>query len=93
MKEYKEWFEEKLLDFKERWQAVTIPVNIQIENKQIALDLKRVNQLIIQAEKIALEICFCRTILQNCNFSSETCIFFNTRTKMQVNDGQLYFNT
>jgi ferredoxin len=93
MKEYKEWSEPKLLDFKERWHAVTIPVNIQIENKQIALDLKRVNQLISQAEKVALGDCICRTTLQNCNFSRNTCIFLNTRAEMQVNEGQAKYVT
>ncbi len=93
MRKYKEWSETKLLDFKKRWQAVTIPVNIQIENKQIALDLKRVNQLISQAEKIALGNCFCRTTLQNCNYPRKTCIFFNTRADMQVNEGEATYIT
>jgi len=93
MKEHKEWSETKLLEFKERWQAITIPVNIQIENKQIALDLERVNQFIAQAEIVALGNCYCRTTLQNCNFSRKTCIFFNARAEMQVNEGQADYIT
>lgn len=88
MKEYKHWSKTELSDFKKRWHAITIPVNIQVENKQIALDLNKINQIISQAEKIALGNCICRTTLQNCNLPRETCIFFNTRAEMRVKEGQ-----
>ncbi|TKJ19471.1 MAG: hypothetical protein CEE43_15035 [Promethearchaeota archaeon Loki_b32] len=93
MQKNKQWSDAELSDFKERWYAFTIPVNIQIENKQVALDLNRVNQIIMQAEKIALGSCVCRTTLQNCNSPRETCIFFNSRAETCVKDGRAKYVT
>ncbi|MGB5909876.1 MAG: 4Fe-4S binding protein [Promethearchaeia archaeon] len=94
MKEKKRWSETELFDFKKRWHAITIPVNIQIENTQTALDLKRTNQIIMKAEKIALGDCICRTTLQNCNFPRKTCIFLNNRAETFVkNERAKYITT
>jgi len=86
VREKKRWSDQELNDFKERWQAVTIPVNIQLESIQTALDLKRATQIIKSAEKVALGDCFCRTTLQNCNFPRNVCIFFNDRAESLVKD-------
>ncbi|MFW9821657.1 MAG: ATP-binding protein [Candidatus Thorarchaeota archaeon] len=88
MKEKKIWSDIKLADFKERWYAITIPVNVQIESKQTALDLQKANQIIKNAEKIAVGDCVCRTTLQNCNFPRNVCIFFNTRAEGLVETDQ-----
>ncbi len=88
MKENKQWSETNLLDFKERWKAVTIPVNIEIENRQVALDLTKTNQILMQAEKIALRDCPCRVTLQNCELPQNTCILLNKRAEDFVNEGR-----
>ncbi|MFX1453689.1 MAG: ATP-binding protein [Promethearchaeota archaeon] len=87
MKETKKWSEEKLLDFKTKWKAVTIPVNIEIENRQVALDLTKTHQILMQADKIALRDCICRVTLQNCNLPHNTCILLNKRAENFVNEG------
>jgi len=88
MKKNKQWSETKLLDFKRKWKAFTIPVNIQIENRQVALDLTKTNQILTQAEKIALTDCICRETLQNCDLPRTTCILLNKRAENFVNNGQ-----
>ena len=50
--EKKKWSEEELVSFKNRWKAVTIPVNIKIDTKQTALFLENVIQIIESAKKI-----------------------------------------
>lgn len=85
MKETKKWSEKKLNDFRKKWQAVTVPVNVELENKQIAIDLTRANKIIMQAEKIALRDCTCRKTLQNCNHPINVCILFNQRAEDFVN--------
>ncbi|MFW9993904.1 MAG: 4Fe-4S binding protein [Candidatus Odinarchaeota archaeon] len=88
MKESKQWSETELLDFKKRWQAITIPVNIKIENRQMALDLAKCHQILTRAGKIALGDCICRTTLQNCDLPRKTCIFFDDRAEMVVKQGR-----
>lgn len=88
MKENKQWSEEKLFDFEKRVRGVTIPVNIQIESRQVALDLTRANQILIRAEKIAIGNCNCRATLQNCDLPRNTCIFLNKRAEFMVERGQ-----
>ncbi|MFX1257330.1 MAG: ATP-binding protein [Promethearchaeota archaeon] len=88
MKNKEQWSEEELLDFKGRWRAITIPVNIQIENKQIALDLTKTTQILQQAVKIALGNCICRETVQNCDLPRETCIFLDKRAETMVKCGR-----
>ena len=87
-KENKQWPEEKLLDFNEKWRAHTIPANVKIEEREVALDLSRTNQIIRRAEKIALAECLCRETLQNCDFPRNTCLLFNQRADNLVNEGR-----
>jgi ferredoxin len=87
MKESKQWSEKQLTDFEKRWKAVTIPVNIRIENKQIALDLTRINQILMEAEKIAITDCICRATLQNCKYPRNTCISLNIKAEIDVRNG------
>ncbi|MFX1377210.1 MAG: 4Fe-4S binding protein [Promethearchaeota archaeon] len=93
MIEHKQWSEEELIDFRKKWQAVTIPVNIQMESRQFALDLIRLNQILLKAEKIALGDCNCRKELQNCNMPLKTCIFLNERADLFVKSGRAEFIT
>ena len=93
MTEGNHWSEEQLNDFKRKWQPVTIPVNVQIENNQFALDLTRINKILLKAEKIALGDCNCRKGLQNCNMPLKTCIFLNERADLFVKEEKAEFIT
>jgi hypothetical protein len=85
MKTIKLWSKKEVLDFKKRWHAITIPVNIQIKNKQITLDLKRVERIIMAGDRIALGDCACRSTLNNCDFPLNTCKELNgLRRKKQL---------
>jgi len=88
VKNIKLWSKEENLDFKAKWQAIIIPVDIQIENKQITLDLKRVESIILKADKVALGDCFCRSKLKNCDFPLSTCVSFNVRAEKMVESGR-----
>ena len=88
MNECKRWSAEELIDFEKRWRAGTIPVNIEIENKHIALDLTRVNRFLMKAEKIALTECICRKALQNCKFPQNVCLSLNEKAEIDVESGQ-----
>ncbi|MHA2296066.1 MAG: ATP-binding protein [Candidatus Hodarchaeales archaeon] len=81
------WSKENVLTFKERWKAVTIPVNIKIDTRQTALQLDQVLSIVRSAEKISVENCFCRTDLQNCDYPRKVCLSFNELASKNVNDG------
>ncbi len=87
MNESKNWSEEELKNFKRKWEAITIPVNVQIENRQFPLDLTRINKILLNAEKIALGDCICRKTLQNCDIPIKTCIYLNERADLFVKSG------
>jgi len=93
MNEGKKWSEDELIDFKNKWQAVTIPINIRIENNQIALDLSRINQFLLEAKKIAITDCICRTTLKNCSFPRKTCISLNEKADIDVRSGYAKYIT
>jgi ferredoxin len=93
MKENRQWSEEDLIKFEKKWQAVTIPINIRLENEQIALDLTKINYILMSAEKIALAACICRTTLQNCTFPRNTCISLNKTAEILVKSGIAKFIT
>ncbi len=89
----KNWSDTDLLDFEKRWKAITIPVNLEIENKQIALDLTRTYHIIERADKIALGDCICRVTVGNCDNPRDTCIFLNDRAKRLVENGRATYIT
>jgi Pyruvate/2-oxoacid:ferredoxin oxidoreductase delta subunit len=61
---------------------------VQIEKREVALDLSQTNQILMQAEKIALADCICRETLQNCDFPRNTCLLLNQRAENLVNGGR-----
>jgi Pyruvate/2-oxoacid:ferredoxin oxidoreductase delta subunit len=78
---------ENILTFKDRWKAVTIPVNIKLDNRQTALYLDQVLSIIRSSETISVENCFCRTELQNCDFPRKVCLTLNKTAIKNANDG------
>ncbi|MFX0051309.1 MAG: ATP-binding protein [Candidatus Hermodarchaeota archaeon] len=81
------WSKENVLRFKDRWKAVTIPVNITIDHRQITLQLDQVLSLIRSSETISVGNCFCRTELQNCDFPRRVCLNLNMNAIKTANDG------
>ena len=72
-----QWSKEKVLDFKDHWNAVTIPVNIVLDHRQTALPLDQVLFLIRSADNVAIGNCFCRNELHNCDNPLKTCLGLN----------------
>jgi ferredoxin len=54
--------------------SVTIPVNVAIRAEQRVLDLTRMEEILRDARRIALQDCGCRTIHHHCDAPLETCI-------------------
>lgn len=82
---------DELVSFKNRWRAVTIPVNIKIDFQQSALHLDHVKDIIHSAKKHAVMNCFCRMNLQNCNFQLEVCLSLDVYATKLVKDGKAKF--
>lgn len=80
------WSKENVLLFKERWKAVTIPVNIKIDKRQTALHLDQILSIIRVAETIGVENCFCRTELQNCDLPRKICLNLNMTAIKNANE-------
>lgn len=87
----RKWSKDELLDFQDRWRAVTIPVNVKINNKQTALHLDYVFDIINSSEKIAVKDCFCRIELQNCDFPLKVCLSLNEAAEKYVANGEAEF--
>jgi Pyruvate/2-oxoacid:ferredoxin oxidoreductase delta subunit len=90
-KQKNRWSEEELVSFKNRWRAVTIPVNIKINTQQTALHLDHVLRIIKSSEKIAIANCVCRTDLQNCDFPRKVCLSLDNNATKNVTDGRAEF--
>lgn len=89
--EKKKWSEEELVSFKNRWKAVTIPVNIKIDTQQTALFLENVIQIIESAKKIAVTDCICRVKIGNCDYPRRVCLSLDKNAIKGVSDGTAEF--
>lgn len=69
-----EWEEKELKRLLEKYTAVTIPVKVSIDAKQQVLDTENVKKILSNAEMIALQDCYCREIIKNCDKPLEVCI-------------------
>lgn len=78
------WSKDELVRFMNRWQAVTIPVNAKLTEKQVALDFSRALQVLDQAVKIAVADCVCRTTLRNCDAPRKVCLWFDDAAEKLV---------
>jgi Pyruvate/2-oxoacid:ferredoxin oxidoreductase delta subunit len=57
--------------------AVTIPVNIELDLDHRVLDLSELKNILVKAEKLAIQECQCRLSRKNCDSPLETCITIN----------------
>jgi NAD-dependent dihydropyrimidine dehydrogenase PreA subunit len=82
------WSENELIDFRNRWRAITIPVNKKIENDRVVLNLDQSYLILERADKIALTDCICRSTLQNCEKPKKVCLFLNSDAEKVVQNGR-----
>jgi hypothetical protein len=57
--------------------VVTIPVNVEIEGEQRVLSYDTVKKILMNASRISLLDCVCRTKRHNCDKPVRTCIGVN----------------
>lgn len=57
--------------------AVTVPVNIELDIDHRVLDLSELKSILGKAEKLAIQECQCRLSRKNCDSPLETCVTIN----------------
>jgi Pyruvate/2-oxoacid:ferredoxin oxidoreductase delta subunit len=77
----KEWTETELKEYAKKYNAVTIPVQVEILGKQRVLNLKEVERILAEAKLIALGECYCRKKIKGCNSPLDTCLSLNEKAK------------
>jgi ferredoxin len=70
-----DWTREELQrEYVDKMTAVTVPVHVTIHGQQTILDLSSMEDLLRNAEVIALEDCGCRTKWHKCDAPADVCI-------------------
>ncbi len=70
-----DWTEEELRENAEALEeAVTVPVNVEIEAEHRVLDLSQMEEILRRANRITLQDCGCRTLRGNCDAPLDVCI-------------------
>lgn len=57
--------------------AVTIPVNTEIDVEHRVYDMSEIKQILLDADKIALQDCGCKTEYNNCDSPKDVCLSVN----------------
>lgn len=68
-------------------EAVTIPVNVEIEGDHMVLNLDNVKEILVKADLISLMDCGCRTIYGNCDAPLNVCLDMNEVAKNHIGIG------
>jgi electron transport complex protein RnfB len=68
---------EKIAETLDHYTATTIPVHIEIDVKQVVVELMEARRLLDGASSIALGDCVCRTDKKNCDRPVHVCIALN----------------
>jgi NAD-dependent dihydropyrimidine dehydrogenase PreA subunit len=78
-----DWEKDFLEDHLKGWkQAVTLPVNIEIQAEHQVLNIELAQNLLKNADLIVRMNCACRTTKKNCDSPSDNCISLNNRAVM-----------
>jgi len=86
--EAKDWTKEELMErYVERWTPVTIPVNITIHGQQTILNLTKVEDILRQAETIAVRDCICRGKWHKCDAPVDVCLTLNNHAREAMKEG------
>ncbi len=57
--------------------AVTIPVNVEGETEHRVYDMSEMREILMDADRIALMDCGCKTAFDNCNAPKDVCLSVN----------------
>ena len=68
-------------------EAVTVPVNVEIEGEHIVLNLENVKRILSDARLISLMDCGCRTIYGHCDAPLNVCLDMNEVAESHINIG------
>jgi NAD-dependent dihydropyrimidine dehydrogenase PreA subunit len=83
-----DWTREELQrEYVEKMTAVIIPVNIAIHGQQTILDLSSAENLLRDAEVIALDDCGCRSKWHRCDAPNDVCISLDDEARDSIKRG------
>jgi hypothetical protein len=68
-------------------EALTIPVNVEIEAEHRVLNLDNVTEILSKARTISVMDCNCRVKLGNCDAPVNTCIDMNETAERNISKG------
>lgn len=84
----KDWTKEELMkDYVAKWTPVTVPVNITIHGQQTILNLDSVEEILRDADIIALRDCGCRTKFQKCDAPIDVCLCLGEHARESIKEG------
>jgi ferredoxin len=58
-------------------KAVTIPVHVEIEAEHRVYDMSEMREILMDADRIALQDCGCKTAYNNCDAPKDVCLSVN----------------
>jgi ferredoxin len=73
--------------FKNYREAVTIPVNVEIDGDHMVLNFDTVKEILRKADLISLMDCGCRTIYGHCDAPLNVCLDMNEVAESHINIG------
>lgn len=68
-------------------EAVTIPVNVEVETDHYVLNFDNVREILLQADLISLMDCGCRTMYKNCDAPLDVCLDLNEVAERHIGMG------
>jgi Pyruvate/2-oxoacid:ferredoxin oxidoreductase delta subunit len=67
-------------------KAVTVPVNVQIEAEHRVYDMSEMREILMDADRIALQDCGCKTEYYNCDAPKDVCLSVNKTADELLSD-------
>ena len=68
-------------------EAVTVPVNVEIEAEHLVLNLENVKQILSKARTMSVMDCVCRVKFEHCDTPVNTCIDMNEIAERNIANG------
>jgi len=84
-----DWTVERLetRTFQNYKEAITVPVNVEIEAEHLVLNLENVKQILSKARTISVMDCGCRVKFRHCDAPVNTCIDMNETAERNIRNG------
>jgi NAD-dependent dihydropyrimidine dehydrogenase PreA subunit len=83
-----QWEEDDLKAMLDKYDAVTLPVNIAIEGNQQVLNMEQVKNILSKASLISVRDCYCRETLKNCDKPLRVCLSMDTEATRGIEEGE-----